>query len=176
MILRQNTIVGDSLVMLVGGAPDIPLEVKATNNVFALNKLLWPFRAGASPMEKLLRWQGESNVYSVEAYAQTTPPVNPHEDWLASDATEETASVSADLGLKTRLANLAGYTRAAEAAAFALTAEERQQLAALLGSMPANLGADAERNGPGKSHDEWRASASYQEWLSLVREHMPTTK
>ncbi len=142
LLLRGNTLAGDVLLFLVGATPDLPHQVKATNNLFAMNRMLRPYRAGASSLEQLLDWQAESNVYSVEAYAETTPAVNRHEAWLASTATDEKASLSATLGIKTRLANLTERTRATEAAAFALTPEERQRLAAQMGTMPANLGAE----------------------------------
>jgi serine/threonine-protein kinase len=172
--LRQNTFVGDNLLLLLDYAPRLPVEVMASRNVFALETLL---RArgteSESTLKAVLRWQGESNVYAVATYLQSSPPMIRHEEWRAGVATGETASVAAELGIRSRLENLTNRTHATEDVAFALTAEERQRLVAQMGSMPASLGADAARNGPGKAYDEWRASPAYQEWLKLVREHLP---
>jgi len=59
------------------------------------------------------------------------------------------------------------------AKALGLTAEEQQRLAKMFRSISTNLGADAARNSPGKSYDDWRASLAYQDWLQLVRENLP---
>jgi len=169
LALHGNTFCGETLVMLAGGAPSLPIQAEATDNVFALDNmvLLLPRRTESCTVERLVRWNGSSNAYAVEtAYVSCDPQVATHEEWEGSDATVTLAAVSTDLGLKARVENLTNYTRVAEDAAFAITPEEQQRL-------PANLGADAEHNGPGKSYDDWRASPAYHDWQKLVREHLP---
>ena len=167
--LRQNTFVGDNLLFLVEYAPSLPIEVMASGNVFVVEALLRSRRPlPDSTLKSVLRWNGQANVYSVATYLQSSPPMIRHDEWQAAVATEETASVVAELGIRSRLQNLTHRTRAAESAAFSLTAEERQRLATQMGSIPAGPGANAERNGPGKPYDRWRASPAYQEWLETV--------
>jgi len=173
--LSGNTFCGDGLIMLPDN-PDGPVQVNATNNVFALNQLIMrhPLRHEAAALEQLLRWIGGSNVYAIETtFAESDPRIVTHEAWLASEATAATASFSTELGLRNRFESLTDDSRAAEDAAFALTPEERQRLTTQFGSIPENLGADAERNGPGKPYDDWRASSAYQEWREKVREQLP---
>ena len=172
--LQQNTLCGDDLLLLIGSDPQQPFQLKASRNVFALGTLV--HRRSSSQHASLtgvIQWTGESNIYSVESYAQGNPAIRTHEEWLAHDATEEAASVHTELGIQARLANLTDRTRAAEAAAFTLTAEERQHLKTQGWTSPKPPGADPQKTGPGRPYHEWRNSSEYAEWLKLVREHVP---
>ena len=174
--LLGNTFCGDSLIRLVWAAPDVPIQVAASNNVFAMDKLVLrvPLRAGDCALERVIRWNGSSNAYAVETdYVACDPFVTTHAEWLASDVIDEIVSASGDLNIRERLDALANNTRATEDEAFILSAEEQQQLATRSLSMVQGLGANAGQNGPGKPYDDWRASPAYQEWLELVREHLP---
>jgi hypothetical protein len=151
-----------------------PRRAQASRNLFVGEILINPLMfAQDSPLPELLSWQGTSNVYSVEFYARTSPRINRHEDWLASDVVQETNSLAIELGIKARLANLTERSRAAVATAFTLTLEERQLLAAQGWTAPEPPGADPQKTGPGQPYHEWRKSPDYAEWLKLVREHVP---
>ncbi len=172
--LHQNTFAGDHLLLLLDYAPRLPVEVMASRNVFSVETLLRPrLPASESILKAVLRWQGESNIYAVASYLQSSPPMIRHEEWRAGVATGETASVAAELGLRSRLQNLANRTRAADAASFTLTAEERQRLSAKGWGAPGFPGADPQKTGPGQPYHNWRNSPDYAEWLKLVREHLP---
>ncbi len=172
--LARNTLSGQSVLALRGPDPGQPLEVQASDNVFAVDMVAnFVMRAGGAPIENLLRWQGQSNAYSFTTYADGRPSLNHYEDWLASIATSETNSVSTTLGIRRRLDTLTGRTRAAEAAALALTAEERQQLRAQGWTSTEPPGADPRKTGPGQPYHDWRKSPDYTKWLKLVREHIP---
>lgn len=172
--LHRNTLSGQSLLTLREPFPGQPLQVNAHGNMFAVDMLAnSTMRAAGIPIENLLRWQGHSNAFSVTAYVSSSSSLNRHEDWLASDAVSETNSVSAELGLKARVTGLTTRTRAAEAAALALTAEERQQLTAQGWTSTEPPGADPRKTGPGKPYHDWRKSPDYVEWLKLVGEHIP---
>jgi serine/threonine-protein kinase len=172
--LRRNTLAGDMLLHLSGGGPEAIPTITASHNVFDFKALLRPFRAAMnSPLKELLRWNGATNIYSVdESYAVTAPAVANHDAWLDSGAVVETNSLRAELELQTRLASLTDRTPAAEAAAFTLTPEERQQLAAQGLDSSTRMGADPSRIGPGQSYHTWRNSPAYEEWLTLVRQHL----
>jgi hypothetical protein len=172
--LRRNTLSGQNVLTLREPVRGEPLEVHASDNVFAVDMLVNAvLRADGAPIEDLLRWQGHSNAYSVTTYADSNPSLNHFEDWLASGAVIETNSIATKLGIKARLANLSEHSRAAAAAAFTLTAEERQHLTAQGWTSAAPPGADRQKTGPGQPYHEWRKSPDYAEWLKLVREHVP---
>lgn len=172
--LTRNTVSGGSPLAIREPFPGQPLQVNAQGNVFAVDTLVNPIaRASSAAAETLLNWQGRSNVYSVQNFARFSPAVNRFADWLASEAVTETNSVSAELGLKARLANLTERTPETEAAALALTAEEQQRLKTQGWTSPQPPGADPQKTGPGKPYQEWRNSPAHAEWLKLVREHIP---
>jgi hypothetical protein len=174
--LRLNTFAGDTLLLLLVYDRRFPVEVLASRNVFVQDALLRSrLPLSESTLKEVLRWQGEANVYAVATYLQSSPPVIRHEDWLASSVVKETNSVRAELGIKARLMNLTGRTPASEAAAFALTPEERQRLASLGWTHPAPPGADPQKTGPGQPYHTWRNSANYAEWSKLVRKHLRQT-
>jgi serine/threonine protein kinase len=177
--LYDNTLCGEALFVFPPQAfhPDRsppPVMVTADNNVFSTDQLLRRARPEFAPLDTLLRWQGSNNVFSVREFcANTAPPATNHSEWLSSGTVKETSSLSAELGLTTRLANLTDRTRAAEAAAFTLTAEERQRLKAQGWTSPKPPGADPQKTGPGQPYHEWRNRPDYAEWLKLVRAHIP---
>jgi serine/threonine protein kinase len=176
--LRQNTLAGDVLLHLsVGSDVAIP-TITASHNLFHFNTLVRPYRSAMdSPLESLVRWTGRTNAYWLdEAYALTTPAVASHQEWLASGATDEIAAVSTRLDLRPRLRTLATASSEAEATAFTLTPEEQQQLAAQGLDSSTRIGADPTRIGPGQPYHDWRNSPAYEEWLKLVREHIPTVQ
>lgn len=177
--LRRTTVAGEFLLVMPQpgtrreGQPEY--RMSASQCLFDVEALLQqPARTKRWPLEEVLSWQGGSNIFSVRrTYADTTPALISHEEWLASAATSETNSLATELGVKGRLDNLTGRTRAAEVAALALTAEERQQLTAQGWTSTEPPGADPRRTGPGKPYHDWRKSPDYAEWLKLVREHIP---
>ncbi|MCW5552568.1 MAG: protein kinase [Verrucomicrobiae bacterium] len=172
--LAQNTLSGESPLAIWEPFPGQPLQVIANANVFSVDTLVNPIaRASSAAPETLLRWQGRSNVYSVQTFARFSPAVNGFDDWLASSAVAETNSLSAQLGVRARLTSLTERTRETEAAALALTAEELERLKAQGWTSPQPPGADPQKTGPGKPYHEWRKSPAYAEWLKLVREHVP---
>lgn len=169
--LHRNTFQGDRWLSLVGEPTGAPVLVNAHQNVFAVVHLLWTYRARASPVRQLIRWQGGSNVYDLDTYAAIEPAVTRHEDWHVTAAAAETNSVAVELGLRARGSGSAP-SRAIEAAAFTLSPQERQTLADLGGSALSHAGADPARTGPGQPYNEWRATAGYQAWLDRVRERL----
>ncbi len=174
--LARNTVSGGSPLAIRDPFPGQPLQVNAHGNVFSVDTLVNPMAlASSAAPETLLRWQGRSNVYSVQNFARFSPAVNRFDDWLVSAAVTETNSVSAELGLKARLANLTERSRAAVGTAFTLTPAERQLLAAQGWASPEPPGADSQKTGPGQPYHEWRKSPDYAEWLKLVREYIPQT-
>jgi tRNA A-37 threonylcarbamoyl transferase component Bud32 len=171
--LQRNSFSGQSLLALREPDPGKPLEVQTSDNVFALDMVANSVaRAGGVPIERLLRWRGQSNAYSVKNYADSSRSMS-HEEWLASSVVSETNSVAIELGIRARLDSLTERSPAAEAAAFTLTPEERQRLKAQGWTSDKSPGADPQKTGPGQPYHEWRNSPDYAEWLKLVREHLP---
>jgi len=156
------------LALIVGEAGESPFEVFATNNIFSLDGLFWSRRPMGGSAKEMVRWQSASNLYSVGLYARATPSIETHEDWVSSDATEMTASLPVELGIRARLYSLTQPTREEEAAAFRLTIEEHARLAALGVSDPDAYGADLSQIGPGEPYAKWRQSPAYQRWLNQV--------
>jgi serine/threonine protein kinase len=169
--LQRNTFQGDRWLSLVGEPSGEPVLVTAHQNVFAVVHLLWTYRARASPVRQLIRWQGGLNVYDLDTYAAIEPAVTRHEDWHITAATAETNSVAVELGLRAR-GNGSAPSRAVEAAAFTLSPKERKTLVDLGGSALSHAGADPARTGPGQPYNEWRATAGYQAWLDRVRDRL----
>ncbi len=175
LALHRSTFQGKRFLTLIGERPDNPILVTASQNLFAVDELLWAYRAQEAPLERLLRWQGGSNVYDVKSYAAINPPITRPEDWQAGAAIAEVDSAAAALGLTARIDRLADRSRTAEASALSLMPDERDRLAALGGAALAQVGADPARTGPGQPYHQWRASPGYQEWLTHVRQRLSET-
>ncbi len=172
LILHQSTF-GGSALLWPRAVTESPLELQASGNVFVAETLVNPIMAARdATLQELLRWVGTSNIYCMDSYARTAPPLDHHDEWLGSDTVQETNSLATELGLDERLANLTEHSRAAITTAFALTAEERQRLVDQGWPTRAMPGADPQKTGPGQPYHEWRNSPDYAEWAKRIREHI----